>query len=260
MAAADMIISMLQLLLLTAVTQALVALTHNTLTTDKLHTVLCVWTVAHRHFAPGRPLVVSLPRITQNFARSALSDPMPQRDDLQTVSVLLGKLHERTRWPIELLRPGGDDTVDRSVLHHSYILFVWNEEVRILNEALENKVDYLKYITSWNPRRRFLVVVNESSNGSEQLLAARILSFLWQVARIFNVVVLIPNQIEYRSLHALSNRKTSADRLNLYTWFPYKLGVCGELQEVILLVNGSLTVIVDFHIMLICTLQKFQMI
>ena len=128
MAAGDMIISMVQLLLLTAVTQALVALTHNTLTTDQLHTVLCVWTVAHRHFAPGRPLVLSLPRITQNVARSALSDLLPQRDDLQTVSVLLGKLHEGTRWPIELFRPGGDDTADISVLHHSYILFVWNGE------------------------------------------------------------------------------------------------------------------------------------
>jgi hypothetical protein len=28
---------------------------------------------------------------------------------------------------------------------------------------------------------------------------------------------------------------TTADRLNLYTWFPFKLGRCGELQEVILL-------------------------
>jgi len=40
--AADMTLSMLQLLLLTAVTQAIVALTPNTLTTDQLHTVLCV--------------------------------------------------------------------------------------------------------------------------------------------------------------------------------------------------------------------------
>ena len=41
-----MAVSMLLLLLLTGVTQPAVALTDGTLTTDQLHTVLCVWTVA----------------------------------------------------------------------------------------------------------------------------------------------------------------------------------------------------------------------
>jgi len=100
MTEADKTISMLQLLLLTAVTQALLALTDSTLTSHQLHIFLVVWTVAHRHFAPARPLVVSMPRTTPNVARRALSDPLPQTDDLQTVSVLLGKLHEGTRWSI----------------------------------------------------------------------------------------------------------------------------------------------------------------
>jgi len=139
-----MAVTMLQLLLLTAVTQAAVALTDSTLTTDQLHTVLCVWTVAHRHFTPARPLVVSMPRTTPNVARSPLSDPLPQRDDLQTVSVLLGKLHERTRWPIKLFRPGGDDNADTSVLQQSYILFVWNGVEGGLNESLENLAENLK--------------------------------------------------------------------------------------------------------------------
>jgi len=62
------------LLQLTAVTPAAVALTNSTLTTDQLHTVLCVFTVAHRHFAPGRRLVVSLPRTTPDVAHTALCD------------------------------------------------------------------------------------------------------------------------------------------------------------------------------------------
>jgi hypothetical protein len=72
----DMAASMLLLLLLTAVTQAAVDVTHTTLTTDQLHTTLCVWTVAHRHFAPGRPLVVSLPRTTPEVDLSALNCPL----------------------------------------------------------------------------------------------------------------------------------------------------------------------------------------
>ena len=223
-------------LLLAAVVRADVALTVSTLTTDQLHTVLCVWTVAHRHFAPGRPLVVSLPSTTSEVALSALSDLLPQSDDLQTVNVLLGKLHEGRRWPIELIRPTQDGTADVSVLHHSYILFVWNVEGGSLNETIENQVENLKDKTSWNPRGRFLVVATESNNEPPHLLSAHICSILWQVARIVNVVVLIPNQFPYRSLHALkTTTKTAVDRLNLYTWFPFKLGGCGEVQEVILL-------------------------
>jgi hypothetical protein len=50
------------------------------------------------------------------------------------------------------------------------------------------------------------------------------------------VVVLIPNQFAYRPLHAISTTKTTAaDRLNLYTWFPFKLGGCGEVNDIIML-------------------------
>jgi hypothetical protein len=232
----DMSISML-LLLLAAFTQAAtVELTVSTLNTDQLHTVICVWTVARRHFAPGRPLVVSLPRTTPDVARSAFSENLPRWDDLQTVNVLLGKLHEGTTWPIELFRPGVDDTADSSVLHHSYILFLWNEQGSSLNETIENQVEKLRYSTSWNPRGRFLVVATERSNEPAHLLAARICSMLWQVARIVNVVVLIRNQFPYRSLHDLKTTQTrEAERLNMYTWFPFKVGKCGESQEVILL-------------------------
>ena len=230
-----MAVSML-LLLLTAVTEAAVPLTDRTLTTDQLHTVLCVWTVAQRNFAPGRPLVFSLPRTTPDVTRSTLSDPVPQRDDLQTANILLGKLHDETKWPIELSRPSGDDTADTSVLHHSYILFVWNEETSSLNETLENQLDNLQYSTSWNPRGRFLVVAMGSSNEPADLLALHICSILWQVDRIVNVVVLIQNQFAYRPLHATrTKRTTAADRLNLYTWFPFNLGRCGEVRDVILL-------------------------
>ena len=232
-AVADMDFSIL--LLLTAITQVRLALTDFMLTIDQLNTVLCVWTVAQRHFAPARTLVVSMPRTAPEVALRPLSDPLPQRDDLQTVSILLGKLHEGTRWPIELFRPSGDITADRSVLHHSYILFVRKGEGSSLNETIENQVENLKYSTSWNPRGRFLVVVTESSNEPGHLLATHICSILWHVAGILNVVVLTPNKLPYNPLHVMSTTRSSADRLNLYTWFPFKLGVCGEVHDVILL-------------------------
>jgi len=202
------------LLLLTEVIQAAVALTDSTMTTEQLHTVLCVWTVAHRYFAQGRPFVVSLPRISTDVNRSALSISVPQRDHLQAVNVILGKLQEGTRWPIKLFRSSGDDTADTSVLHHSFILFVWNEEACSLNETLENQFEILKYSTSWNPRGKFLVVVTESSNVPAHLLAAHVCSILRQLARIVNVVVLIPNQFAYCPLHAMRTTNTTPAALH----------------------------------------------
>jgi hypothetical protein len=80
------------------------------------------------------------------------------------------------------------------------------------------------------------VVATDSSNEPEHLLAAHICSILWQVARIVNVVIVIPHQFAYCPLQAMSTTKTTAaDRLNFYTWFPFKLGRCGDVQDAILL-------------------------
>ena len=80
------------------------------------------------------------------------------------------------------------------------------------------------------------MVATVSTNEPANLLAAHICSVLWQLARIVNVVVLIPNQFAHRPLHAMSTTKTTAaERLNLYTWLPFILGNCGEVKEVILL-------------------------
>jgi len=110
---------------------------------------------------------------------------------------------------------------------------VWDGEGGSLNETIENQLENQKDSSSWNPRGRFLVVLTESSNETGHLLAANLCSVLWQVARIFNVVDLIPNQFAYFPRHALNTIKISADGFNLYTWFPYKLGVCGEVQDVV---------------------------
>jgi len=56
------------------------------------------------------------------------------------------------------------------------------------------------------------------------------------VAGIVNVVVLIKNHFPYLPLNTRSTKKTTeSDRLNLYTWFPYKFGSNGVVQDVILL-------------------------
>jgi len=223
-------------LLITAFTQAVHAGIQMALTTLQLHTVLCVETIAHKYFTPGRTLTVSLPASRKEVSRPPFKETLSHTDDMQLLDAILKKLNERTRWPIELFRTSGDETADTTVLHQSYILFVWQEEGMSLNETLESQVENFRYSMSWNPRGMFLVVVTTSSNVPPYLLAAQVCSTLWQMASIINVVVLVPHQFAQPQLNSNSStHRTGSDRLNLYTWFPYQLGRCGEFQEVILI-------------------------
>jgi len=223
-------------LLITAFIQAVHAGSDMALTTQQLHTVLCVESIAHRYFTPGRTLIVSLPTSRQEVSHRAFKQTLSHTDDTQLLDAILEKLNERTKWPIELFRTSGNETADTTVLHHSYILFVWQEEGMSLRETLESQVVNFKNSMSWNPRGKFLVVVTASSYDPPNLLAAQVCSTLWQMANIVNVVVLVPHQIAHSPMNSKnSTHRIGSDRLNLYTWFPYKLGRCGEFQEVILI-------------------------
>jgi hypothetical protein len=220
-------------LLFTALIQAVHAGKYIALTTEQQNIVLCVEIIAHRYFTPGRTLIVSLPGTTRNVTRRPFPQTLAHTDDLQMLNVMLVTLHESARWPIEVYGPSGDETTDTSVLHHSYILLVWLEEGLSLNETLENQVENLKYSMSWNPRGRFLVVVTGGSSYPPHLLAGHMCSLLWKMANIVNVVVLIPHPTPHPSMNITSStHKTGYGRLNLYTWYPFKLETCGEFQEV----------------------------
>ncbi|XP_033611240.1 uncharacterized protein LOC117283066 [Cryptotermes secundus] len=223
-------------LLFVVFTQGVLTESNNILTTQQLHTALCVETIAHRYFTPGSPLVISLPGMGQTGIHRPFLGILQHRDHLQMVNFLLENLNERTTWTIQIFQPEGDEIIDTSVLHHSYILFVWLDMEVTLNRTLGDQVEILKYSTSWNPRGRFVVVVSGHSSEPPQLLASLICAMLWQVASIANIVVLIPNQIAYRSLKTVTSLQTAEfDTLNLYTWFPYQSGRCGQLEDVTLL-------------------------
>jgi len=229
-------VAIIGVLWFTAFIRAVHAGSEMALTTEQLHTVLCVETIAQRYFTPGKPLIVSPPASSQEVAPRALRETLSHADDMQLLNAILETLNEKTRWPIELFRPSGDETADTTALHHSYILFLWQEGVMSLRETLESQVENLKYSTSWNPRGKFLVVVTASTNDPPNLLAVQVCSTLWQMAYIVNVVVLVTHQLAHPPTNSPSStHRTGSDRLDLYTWFPYKLGRCGEVQEVILI-------------------------
>ena len=85
------------------------------------------------------------------------------------------------------------------------------------NDTLRRQVEQLKaYPNSWNPRGKFLVVLERVSEVLTVLEELR----QWQVV---NVVAMVP---------ASSDRNT----FDIYTWFPYQppSGECGKLREKVL--------------------------
>jgi hypothetical protein len=89
-------------LLFTAFILAVHAGSNMALTTQQLHTVLCVGSIAHKYFTPGRPLIVSLPASSQEVPRTKFRETLSHTDDMQLLNAILEKINERARWPIEV--------------------------------------------------------------------------------------------------------------------------------------------------------------
>jgi hypothetical protein len=113
--------------------------------------------------------------------------------------------------------------------HHNYIIFTWPEEVDgDVIETLVTQLEELQSLVSWNPRAKFFVVITDSFTRPADLLALKICETMWNMNRIVNVVVLVPNPdylLFHREVHIL----------NLYTWFPYEASTCAKPTEVSLL-------------------------
>jgi hypothetical protein len=77
--------------------KAVLTLQNHILTKEQLHTVLCVDTIAHTYFTPGRPLVVSLHDMGQESTHKQLIQTAPHRDNLLLVKFMLQKLHDTVK-------------------------------------------------------------------------------------------------------------------------------------------------------------------
>ena len=83
-------------------------------------------------------------------------------------------------------------------------------------------------------------MATDSCNISAQLLAAHVITVLWQVARIVNVVDLIPNQIAYLYIkgtlrvHFCSSDKTELSELAVCDSLTFSDGLGGRNGSAVL--------------------------
>jgi hypothetical protein len=206
------------------------------------HPVTCIKTITEQFSDPARTLVVSLPSDGHladpalDFA--AFSRVFGDRASTQQVSTfthLLQELHGLHR-PVVISGPGTEmcqpvpkitpiPTVPPDFSEHTfavpglcYFHDKYDSYILWTNGTLNRQLQQLKaYTDSWNPRGKFLVVVDRISEVATVLEEMR----QWQV---LNVVALVPADGD-------------PNTFDLYTWFPYQppSGECGKLRETILL-------------------------
>jgi hypothetical protein len=182
----------------------------------------CVAAISERHFMPGSTVAFSFPgdenlMITNDPHEYILHTENRGQyiNSTNNIEQLLRQLHDKIKWPIIVSQPNGLRTSNHvHDKHKFYILWA--------SVNLTMQLHHLKsYGNAWNPRARFLVVLERIMRDPRYLIM-EILEELRQW-KILNVVVLV--QFSIRS-----------DTLDIYTWFPYQQpsGKCGKLQDIIL--------------------------
>jgi hypothetical protein len=117
-------------------------------------------------------------------------------------------------------------------------MFLWEEqEADIVEDILAGQLEYLQDSMTWNSRAKFIVVANTHVGEFTRTLALRICEKLWSFAKIANVVVLIPSKGKYFTLtnEKEIQKEAVSPELELYTFFPFQNGKCGEVEDVVLL-------------------------
>lgn len=176
---------------------------------------------------PGQSLLVSFPKSGCHGTQTS-----PKCDYLQLVNFVLENTHQDALWPFHVFRTDSLTLAmsdEQLRTHHNYVIFTWPEEVDSdVIETLVTQLEELQSAVSWNPRAKFLVVVTENFTRPANLLALMIFETMWNMNRIVNVVILVPNP-DYFLLHR------EIRILNLYTWFPYEASSCAKPTQVVLM-------------------------
>jgi hypothetical protein len=192
----------------------------------------CVDTIVHQHFTLHPQVVVSMPGTQQNFTQRTLSPLSPQYEDFKVIDLVLKDINKKMHYPVLTSQTKHAQIPPNTVslLHgdlcpkvHSYIIFLQRDEQNgnilvSLNQQLETLKDD-KY-SDGRYRQDMMIVTTEIPLS----LVKDLLEFLWQTKRIVNALILL------QSSNTVENQI-----FDLYTWYPYESGHCGEVKDIVLL-------------------------
>jgi len=105
-------------------------------------------------------------------------------------------------------------------------------------ETLRDQVETLKQAesASWNPRGRFLVVLDDSDVVSPKEFGLQIYAELWKEHFIIDNIILIASRDNFVPINDKNYTDDfGKDTLDLYTGFPYEHGTCGKVTDVAVL-------------------------
>jgi hypothetical protein len=161
------------------------------------------------------------------------------------VNSLLRKTHKAARWLLHVSNPDEPSfgaTYEGQTKIDYYLVMARPEgtDDEIFDEVMNQFVIFPK-MKPWNQRALFLVILTCTPNKLKRL-AHKIFDVLWKTEKILNVVLLVPKN-EVFLLHQKVKDTENSVAFELYTWFPYRAGHCGSVEEVTLMdqwiVNSS---------------------
>ncbi|KDR23129.1 hypothetical protein L798_15211 [Zootermopsis nevadensis] len=202
------------------------------ISSDELHWVRCLVTIARRHLASGRTLAISLPTAERE---SRMAD---------TGERLLGYLQHSHHWSLIVFRDSSDATVSTASMGNhciNYVVLVSSScnsrELRLKLDRRFSSLDFRhKLMPSWSARTRFVIAVENNCNGTNpRKLSEQIISILW-IYKVTNVLIVM--QEEYYRNASTSAGRLRHQKLGLYTWFPYESpNRCTQVENAVLLGN-----------------------
>ncbi|PSN39088.1 Ionotropic receptor 674 [Blattella germanica] len=185
------------------------------LSTEQQHLVTSVLTIIQNQFTPGRSIYISLP-----------SYEVPG-DFIFVAEILIKLVSKGINWPTNILR--SNEEPPRKYYYdsgHSYILFL-ECKVEIM-DYLGKQLVQLKELTSWEPRAKFLFILNKCVTEQPANIISTLFDELWGFAGIHNVVLL--------TFHSFEHLIDEKNCIFAYTWHVFnKNGKCLKVNEVILI-------------------------
>lgn len=207
------------------------------LNTEETQLVLCGLTVLHRHFNTRTNLLVSFSHTAHNNTHQrTLSHTSQYKNDDHVVNSLLQNTHDAVRWAILVSIPDQPSLETSHEVQGKMDYYLMIVRPKVTDEETFDEVqdlfNSLPQTESWNPRALFLVMLTGAIK-EPKLLAHKIFDVLWKSENVLNIVLLAPTVQESLLHHNVSHTEKSIS-FDMYTWFPYHSGHCGDVGEVAL--------------------------